>query len=126
MAEILYVQLPQGKGRVSVSFAINLGAILVLPPHEAAVVAAGGVFVANLVQRMAIDIILFNVAQLWITALATAHHGGSVAGRVAFADRPVGSAGDAAPPSGLRAPLLRDERLDGQREHLARLWDSPA
>ena len=40
---------------------------------EAALVAAGGVFVANLIQRMAVDIILFNVAQLWITALATAH-----------------------------------------------------
>lgn len=71
-AEIFYVQLPQGKGRVSVGFATNLGAILVLPPFEAALVAAGGVLVANLAQRTAIDVIIFNAAQLWITAWTTA------------------------------------------------------
>lgn len=73
VAELLYVQLPQGKGRVSVSFATNLGAILVLPPQEAALVAAGGVLAANLIQRSAIDVILFNASQLWIVAWTTAH-----------------------------------------------------
>lgn len=72
-AELLTVELPEGKGRVSVGFATSLGAILVLEPHEAALVAAGGAFFANVLQRRSVDIIFFNASQLWLTALATAH-----------------------------------------------------
>ena len=72
VAEILYVELPAKQGRVSVSFGTNLGAALVLAPHEAALVAAGGVFFANLLERLAVDVIIFNASQLWLTSLVTA------------------------------------------------------
>lgn len=71
-AEILYIELPGGKGRVSASFGTNLGAALVLEPHEAALVAAGGILIANLIERLAVDVIAFNTSQLWLTAFAAA------------------------------------------------------
>lgn len=72
MAEYHYVGLPMGKGRISIGFAINFGAILLFQPHEAAFIALCGMLIPNLIQRLAPDVILFNISQIWITAGTTA------------------------------------------------------
>lgn len=72
LAEIFYVALPSRTGRVSVCFAIDMGAILLFSPEEAALVSGTSYLVANFIERRALDVMVFNASQTAITTGITA------------------------------------------------------
>ncbi len=71
LAELFRVVLPIRDARVSVGFAIDMGAILLFTPQEAGLVAGVSFLIANLIQAKPLDVTLFNGSQAAITAGVT-------------------------------------------------------